>query len=146
MLQDDIFALDDLPRREVPCPEWAAALGERKLFVRTLQGHERDALEAESFRLEEGAPGHKLDNFRARLLARAVVDEQGEQVFTDPVRLGGKSSVVLDRMYDLATELNKMRKTDIEGAEKNSAAAPSGASGSSSPTATVDPSASSSSS
>jgi hypothetical protein len=95
--RDQILAANDLEVREVDVPEWGGTVK-----VRPLNGAERDRFEA-SLRKErrraDGKEGTELvantDNMRAKLVARAVVDDDGKRVFTDADinALGEKSAL-----------------------------------------------------
>ena len=124
-LKDDILSCADRPEPvPVDVPEWKA-----KLWLRVLTGTELNAYESAAYR--DGKQG----NFRAEFLVRAICNESGERIFSDAdvAKLGSRSGLVLDRLYDLARKLNRQSPEAVEDAEKNLLSAPSGASGSSSP-------------
>jgi hypothetical protein len=122
--RDQILAANDLEVREVDVPEWGGTVK-----VRALNGAERDRFEA-SLRKErrraDGKEGTEVvantDNMRAKLVARAVVDDDGKRVFTDADinALGEKSALVLDRLFDVVSDLSGLSDTAAEEAEKNS--------------------------
>lgn len=122
--RDQILAANDLEVREVDVPEWGGTVK-----VRPLNGAERDRFEA-SLRKErrraDGKEGTEVvantDNMRAKLVARAVVDDDGKRVFTDADinALGEKSALVLDRLFDVVSDLSGLSDTAAEEAEKNS--------------------------
>lgn len=118
-----ILGADDLPERTVEVPEWGGAVR-----IRGLTGEERDAFEAE-IAGEDETPN--LENFRARLLVRTLVDEAGDRLFGDlaVAELGRKSARVLQRLFDVAAELSGIGEDVVEELEGNSPAAPSDASG-----------------
>ena len=91
--RDDIFAADDLKYDEVEVPEWGGSVR-----VRGLTGTERDSFESSLIDAKRDAM--KLDNVRAKLVAKCAVDENGARLFTDAdVReLGRKSGIGLNRV------------------------------------------------
>jgi hypothetical protein len=131
--RDQILKADDLPTREVECPEWGGSV-----LVRALSGAERDAWEASSLAQKTTLDGKgtefvpELANRRAKLVVQAVVDEDGKRVFVDrdAAELGAKSAKVLDRLFDVISELSGLSEESAGEIEGNSDAAPSGNSGS----------------
>lgn len=111
--RDQIVGIkDDIKMELVEVPEWGGSL-----YVRGLTGFERDRFEAEVVDDRKDSKRMNLTNVRARLVALAVVDENGTRLFkpTDIEWLGQKSAAVLDRIYDVATRLSGISDTDIEG-------------------------------
>lgn len=102
LTRDQILGVDDLPTSDVEVPEWGGTVR-----VRGLTGTERDRFE---FRLVEAhkTPGEAV--VRAELVARCIVDAEGKRVFSDKEvgRLGSKSAVALDRVFDAARSLSGM--------------------------------------
>ena len=85
--------------------------------------------------IEGGTAVPDLSNRRAKLVARAVVDDDGNPLFNelDIGVLGQKSAAALERVFDVAAELSGLGLDAVDVAAGNSEAAPSGGSGSSSP-------------
>ena len=82
-LRKRIEQADDLPREQVEIPEWGITKDDR-VFVRTMEGTERDAFEGENWKIKAGTdPVFNRQNFRARLVARCLVDEHGNRIFQD---------------------------------------------------------------
>lgn len=130
---DDIFATEDLETKPVPVPEWG-----RTVLVKGLTGTERDAWEA-SLRVRVGdkyVPDSK--NMRAKLVGRALVKPDGTRLFRDEQipQLGTKSAKVLDRLYDIVTEMSGIGEKAEQDAEGNSEVGLSDGSTSSLPTST----------
>ncbi len=127
--REDILKVDDLEVRDVDVPEWGGTVR-----VRAMSGTDRDAYDASRMeRREDGTFVATLENSRAKLVARSVVDDNGVLLFSevDVVALGRKSAVALGRVFELAAELSGLAGGDeVAG---NSEAATSGDSGSSSP-------------
>lgn len=128
LTKEAILAATDLKFEEVEVPEWGGTVR-----VRSMTGADRDAFEQAI--LDARDAGGKLPNVRARLVAAALVDDAGVNLFTqaDIEALGAKSIKALDRVYAVASRLNAIAPEDVEALEKNSGAAMSGASTSSSP-------------
>ncbi len=115
-----------LPREEVPVPEWGGSV-----LVRKLQAAERD--EFEQWVANCRKAGGVAPNVRARLVARALIDEEGQPLFgeADVALLGEKDADVLDRLFDVVQRISGMGLKAVEEAEKNSLPTPAGASSSS---------------
>jgi hypothetical protein len=127
LTREQILGAQDLETRAVACPEWGG-----DVLVRALTGTQRDALEASV--LQDGKV-RNLENFRARLLASAIVNDQGARLFkeSDVLALGGKNAAVLDRLYAVAARLSGISQDDLEDLVGNSGGGPSGDSISDSP-------------
>lgn len=83
--------------------------------IRTLTGAERE-------RMEEDAEGRKPHTVRATFLARVIVDEQGDRVFTTEEHidtLNGIDCTELKRLFDLAWDFNGLSKRGVDALEKN---------------------------
>ena len=126
--RDAILAVDDVQFEDVEVPEWGG-----KVRVKSLTGKERDALES-SMIIGKGKNANvNLNNLRAKLVARSVVDEDGKRIFTDDdiSALGAKSAAALTRVYEVAQRLSGITQEDVDELTKNSETAPSEDSGSS---------------
>lgn len=109
--RDAILGADDLEYEELDVPEWGGTVR-----VRSLSGAERDAYEA-SMRLQRGKEFiANMANIRAKLVAKCVVDENGERIFTDndAPALGEKSASALDRIFEVAARLSRISDEDVE--------------------------------
>lgn len=126
--RDQILEAKDLETREVDVPEWGGTV-----LVRALSGTDRDAYEASLVQIRGKQQVPNLANIRAKLVARAVVDEDGSRLFSDAdiKALGQKSAAALSRVFTVAAEMSGLDEKDIEEIEGNSDAAQSGASTSS---------------
>jgi hypothetical protein len=110
--RDDILKAADNEPEEVDVPEWGGTV-----LVRGMTGRERDAFEMSM--LQPGRGGRRtIDpaNVRAKLVARCVVDDDGNRLFTDAdvAELGGKSAAAVDRVYAVAARLSGMGAEDQE--------------------------------
>ena len=132
-----ILALADIATEEVFVPEWQSWVR-----VRGMTGAERDAFEAESLGASGADREASLRSFRARLVARTVVDERGNRLFgdADVEALGQKGAAALDRICEVACRLSGLGETEVEDLLGNSVGAPNDASGSTWPSRSAAPS------
>ena len=119
LTRDAVLKASDLKRERVEVPEWSG-----HVYVQTMTGTERDDYEL-SLMTEPGEDGKReqdLTNLRAKLCACTMVDKTGKLMFTvnDVVALGEKNAAALDRVYDAAQRLNRLRDKDVEELAKNS--------------------------
>ena len=130
LTREQILAADDRIVETVDVPEWGGLVR-----VRGLTGAERDAYEATIITTRGSDFKMNLANARARLVARAVIDADGKRLFSDDdvVALGQKSAAALERIYEVASQLAGLSKTDVEEMVKNSVNGRNGDSGSASP-------------
>lgn len=120
-LHDQILAADDIGYEDLPIDEWGGA----KIRIRGLTGTERDAYEAKAVAVRNGGQDVelRLADFRARLVVKCLYDpETGERVFADNEvsALGGKSAVVLERLFKVAQRLSGLDAEALPRAEGNS--------------------------
>jgi hypothetical protein len=113
-----ILAANDVKLEKVHVAEWGD-----DVFLKTLSGTERDIF-------EESYTTDKMKNFRSRFLVLTICDEKGARLFTDSEveQLGGKSAVVLNRLFDKAWQINAFRTEDVDALGKDSPSDQSGAS------------------
>lgn len=107
-----ILDADDLKTEDVSVPEWGGSVR-----LRTLTGGERDKFEADSMSLnKKGNPQMNLINMRARLVALCAIDDAGARMFADSevTKLGSKSAMAINRLFDAARKLNGMTQEDVE--------------------------------
>lgn len=104
-----ILAVSDLSTETVDVPEWGGSVN-----VRMMTGSERDRFESEHIQ-------EPSKDFRARLVAAVVVDDEGTRLFDpeDIPALGRKSCAALDRITEVAVRLNKLSAKDQEEIAKN---------------------------
>ena len=114
--KDQILGADDRSYRDVDVPEWGG-----NVRIGTMTAAERDAFEASMLPEKGKKQSDKMANFRARFVARCVVDEEGKPLFdqADIVELGRKSANVLSRLFDECRELNGMTQEDVSELEGN---------------------------
>ena len=108
-----ILGADDLRTEDVPVEEWGGAVR-----VRTMTGAERDAFGKSML----GADG-KVDpaNYRAKLLAKCIVGEDGKPLFSeaDIEAMNSKSNAAIERVFKAADRLNSISEAAVEAAVKN---------------------------
>lgn len=123
----EILQALDLPRERVAVPEWGG-----DVYVRALNGSERDSLEAWMVEMNGKGAQDLYGNMTARLAAMTMVDEQGDNLFEmgDVVVLGRKSANALRRVVEVAQRLSGVTQADVEELTKNSASDQSDDSGS----------------
>lgn len=116
--KDGIAALLDpkrLKQEIVDVPLWGTSVIVRELTALGSTEYEASIVSADN----------KPDalNFRAKLVARCLVDDQGVQLFT-PDQLAQASAVVVGELYAVAVKMNGMGAGVLEDAEKNSERGP----------------------
>jgi hypothetical protein len=106
-----ILGNTNLRTEVVQVPEWSGAVN-----VRELTGSERDSFEASIVDLKSAGGDVNADNIRAKLVARTVVDDAGERLFTDDdvAELGKLSAGALSRVYNVAARLSGITADDLE--------------------------------
>lgn len=116
LTRDQILEAVDLPIETVSVPEWGG-----EVMVRGLTGTQREMLEANMISSKGKPIEEKMRNMRARLLCMAIVDADGNTVFSqdDVEALGKKSAEALDRVFEIARRLSGFTKADLEEASKN---------------------------
>lgn len=126
--RDDIQKINDIQFEEVAVPEW----GDKVVRVRSLDGEERDDLEASMIKGKGKNTSMNLANLRAKLVSKSAVDESGKRIFSDEdVKwLGKKNAAALQRVFDVASRLSGISSQDVDELTKNSEEGPSADSGS----------------
>src|SRR5437762_3211992 len=112
--RDDILKAEDLGTEEVDLSDLPGYAG--SVLVRGMSGRERDEFEV-SMTVRHGKEMvQDFANTRAKLVARCVVDEDGQRLFTtaDVDALGEKSGAAIDRIFGVASRLSGLRDKDVE--------------------------------
>lgn len=117
LTRDQIIACQDIKTEEVQVPEWGGSV-----LVRGLTGEERDAYEATLMQLRGTDAKLNLANARAKLVARSVVDDAGNLLFSDRdvAQLAKKGAAALQHIFDVAQRLSGLTKSDLDDLTKNS--------------------------
>lgn len=118
--KDQILNAKDLHTETVDVPEWGG-----EVMIRVMRGVDRDAFENLCAR-HKGI--QNVPNVFARLCGMCICDDAGNRLFSEKEidALGQRSCVALGKVWDAAIRLNRLNADEIESAEKNSEAAPSG--------------------
>lgn len=108
--RDQILAASKREYRDVAVPEWGGTVR-----LQSLTGTERDEFESSLTVTRAGKSKPNTANFRARLVARSIVDDEGKTVFSPPdvVQLGQTSAAALQRVFDACNEMNNISEEDV---------------------------------
>ena len=81
-----------------------------------------DAFEQSIVKVDGDKVTRDMGNMRAKLLVRTMCDADNKRLFTDKDidLLGGKASAAIDKAFEIAQKLNRMRVSDKDELEKNS--------------------------
>lgn len=109
-LRETILTSSYAKLRPLHVPEWGC-----DVYVKALTARERDQFEIEMDDLK-AAGRNRLENIRARLVAKTLCDESGTLQFseTDLDTLGSQPASALARVFDLATKLAGMGRNDLD--------------------------------
>ncbi|MBF4041884.1 hypothetical protein ISI04_08690 [Burkholderia pseudomallei] len=120
-----ILGAAHLKTESVDVPEWGEGVS---VIVSEMSGLARDAFYAK----KEAKKDMPISESQAALLVATVVDESGAPVLdeADIESLRTQSTTALDRIVAVAVRINGLQANAADDAAKNSAAAPSGDSGS----------------
>jgi len=116
LTKEQILDIEDLNHEDVEVPEWGG-----KVRMRCMTGTERDSFEASIYKIEGGNTKVVRDNFRANLVARCLIGEDGNRLFSDKeaLQIGKKNSQVLNRLFEIAQRVNGLTAEDQEELLKN---------------------------
>ena len=121
LTKNQILEAKDITFEDVEVPEWNGMIR-----IKCMTGSERDSYESALYEFHPSTDGKgkvKLnrDDLRAKLLARTIVNDKFERLFSDieVKKLGEKSAEVLDRLFAIAQKLNGLGKEELDNAEKN---------------------------
>lgn len=116
--RDQILHARDEQVEVVHVPEWGGYVR-----VRGMSGSQRDAFE-ESVFTRDSSGDREFDghDFKAKFVARVIVDDHGTRMFTseDVGKLTQRSARALQRVFDVGAKLSGMSKEDIRSLEGNS--------------------------
>ena len=120
LTRKEILSSNDSRKEVVDVSEWWGG----GVYVKSLTASQKDAYYKSIQEIDsEGNSTPVLDNIRAKLCVLCICNEKGELIFTEPedvIQLGKKNSAPVEKCFDAAQRLNKMRKEDIGAIEKNS--------------------------
>jgi hypothetical protein len=112
-----IVASEDLTKQKVTVPEWGG-----DVYISTMTAADRDAYEMSSITMQaNGTAKPSMQNMRAKLVGRCLVDEAGKRLCTEAEidKLGKKSAKALDLLFDVASKLNGINEADQVEIAKN---------------------------
>ena len=117
LTKEEIIKADDLNCEEIEVEEWGGSVR-----VRCMTGNERDAFEASIYEIKGNNAHIVRENFRAKLIARTLIDENGKRLFTDKEinLVGEKGAKPLDKVFKVAQKLNGLSQADEDEFVKNS--------------------------
>jgi hypothetical protein len=127
--REEILGAQDIQYEDIPVPEW----GNKFVRVKSLNGEERDEVEASMTKMRGNKPELNMQNMRAKLLVRSCVDGDGKRLFSsdgDVLALTKKSAAALNRLFIVAQRLSGITAEDVEELTKNSEEGKSDGSGS----------------
>lgn len=121
LTRDQILGANDRKTETVPVPEWGG-----EVVVSVMSGEQRDAYESMLVDMKSMGKDKKsqpkMENLRAKLVACTIVGEDGNRMFSDSdvIALGKKSGAALNRVFQVASRLNRVTEEGVEEAAKNS--------------------------
>jgi len=117
LTKEQIVAAKDIKTEVIDVPEWGGSV-----IIREMTGKVRE--EFEMFVQERRGADDSLNlrGMRTLVLSQTLVDEEGNALFTkdDVAVLGDKNAAVIDRLFTVAMELNKIGDTQMKELRKNS--------------------------
>lgn len=142
--RERILRKRELPREQVPCPEWGDGESDCYVYVRALSAGERDEWDGrmhEPRGESQVACLARYKDFRATFAVKVICDADGKPILTpfDVDDLSRQSSAPLQRIWDKMCELSATTEIARKDLEKNSEATPHAGSSSSSPANGVAP-------
>lgn len=119
LTKEQILRVKDIETRTVNVPEWGG-----DVLVRSLSATERDYFESKLVDQSGGKVRANLQNIKARLASMAIVDEEGNRVFSEQeiAILGTKSAAALNRISEAITDMSGISKKDMDELAGNSEA------------------------
>ncbi len=120
LTKKDILSAKDIEKETVKVPEWGG-----EVIVSAMTGSERDKFEMLIVNAEvkdgELVRESKFEHYRAKLCSLCMQDEKGKLLFSqdDVEALGGKSAAAIQRVFNVASRLNRITQDDVEEVTKN---------------------------
>ncbi|WP_405710111.1 hypothetical protein OG264_16110 [Streptomyces xanthophaeus] len=119
-----IDAADDRTWEDIEVPEWGGSVR-----ILGLSGTERDAYQASMVRMgsQGNVTGVNLADTSARLLAKCLVDESFQRLYTDKEvkEIGAKDGKVIKTLFAEAQRISGLGKGAVEDAAGKSETTPS---------------------
>jgi len=115
--KEQIIAVKDIKTKVVDVPEWGGSV-----IIREMSGKVREEFEMFVQERRSADDSLNLRGMRTLVLSQTLVDEEGNALFTkdDMSMLGEKNAAVIDRLFTVAMELNKIGDTQMKELRKNS--------------------------
>lgn len=115
--KQQIMEAKDVTFEIVDVPEWGG-----KVRVKVMTGPERDQWELANIDGRGKLQKFSFKNVRAITAAFTIVDENGKRMFetNEIMELAKKSGPALDRVWTVASRLNKLTQADVEELAGNS--------------------------
>jgi len=116
LTKENILGANDLLIRDVDVPEWCGVVQ-----LRSLPGTERDLFENTVQKRKVGA-NLELKGLKVLLLSLTIIDGEGKLMFSesDLDKLNSKSAKVINKLFEVATEMNGIGEEAVEELRKNS--------------------------
>ena len=116
LTKDQILNANDLQKKKVNVPEWGG-----DLYVYEFDGSDRDKLEA-FIASKKVDSQYSTEKYRSKVLSLSLKDDSGNFLFSDGdlEDLNKKSSQVINRLFDIAQELNGLGEESVEAASGKS--------------------------
>ena len=120
LTKDQILSADDITIEVVDVSEWGG-----KVNVKSMTGSDRDKFEMliVNAKVKDGEliRDAKFEHYRAKLCSLCMCGKDGELLFTqeDVTALGNKSAAAIQRVFNVASRLNKITPEDVEEVVKN---------------------------
>lgn len=111
--------VEEMEKEWVSIPEWGHDKG---IYIRVMTAMEKDAYQRSLLqRNPDGTMFADSTNVTAKLVAACAVNEDGKLLFdfSDIIPLGKKSSVVMERLAEVARRLNGIGQKEMEKLLKN---------------------------
>lgn len=117
LTKDQIISANDIITETISIPEWGGDVS-----IKVMSGTERDAFESSIFEQKGKDIQRNLNNLRAKLVSKCLIDDKGSRLFSDKEIeiVGKKSAKVLDRLYEVCVRINGIGQKDVEDLTKNS--------------------------
>ncbi|QGJ70612.1 Hypothetical protein PBC10988_23100 [Planctomycetales bacterium 10988] len=119
--REEILNADDILREEVDVPEWGGTVILQSLTEDELNNYEEEGIKKNGRHYQSN-----LERLRSRLISRCAISPEGLPIFSakDVQHLAKKSALAMNRLFDVASRMNGMTKSDLEELAKNSVNGP----------------------
>lgn len=116
-----ILGQNDLVQKRVDIPEWNGFVYVRSMTAEERDNHEMATLSTNEMGTTEEITKKNMENFRTRLCAATIVNQNGKTLFTvkDIPELAKKNGKAIGRIYDAACKVNGIGAKDVRDLSKN---------------------------